>query len=349
MNGNVTDTKLGQFTREEFADWLWRGLKSFYSSTPSDKNDAFDDFGHIILQQESVCEGLACVYENYVPESKRLLFRQAIGDVLREQGRSNKELINAFSDLIYLIARIDAYESLSAFFPIIGNGPMGKENPDVFFDVFAVLRSLTPSDHAYKTAFDLINSANFDDGYLFEAIKVLIDCKPSKAAQSILFLEPRLSQLRKDVRELESDEWITFCEVANDWVQYVLKLSPISWLKELWEEASHEKDQLWLFRLVFANDHNSPQLNEDESSNTYSIKYGSRKVPLKVSGKDFWTRKNIRRTLICNEFSEWSDNVNDLVNKEIYTSSNKKTLGRAIYDKSIAFCRQPYQPEESCI
>jgi hypothetical protein len=349
MNDNPIYIKLGQFTREEFADWLWRGLQLFYSSPPSNKINAFDDVGYLILQQESVCEGLAYVYENYVPESKRLLFRQAIGDVLRERGSINSEPINAFLDLIYLTARINATESLSALLPIIGNGPMGKQNPDVFFDTFAVLRSLAPSIHAYEAAFDLINSANFDDGYIFEAIKVLVECEPSQTAKFILFLEPRLSQLRKETRELGGDEWLTFCEVAVDWVQHILKLAPISWLKELWEEASHDSDQLWLFSLIFASNHNFPRLFiKYGASDTYFIRSDSREVPLKVSDKDIWTRRALRRVLICCEFYEWSDSDSDLVNN-IYLPHEKKPLGHVIRDKCESFCRQPYQLEESYV
>ena len=41
---------------------------------------------------------------------------------------------------------------------------------------------LAPSAYAYQTAREVVSAANFDDGYLFEAIKVLVECEPSQVA-----------------------------------------------------------------------------------------------------------------------------------------------------------------------
>lgn len=217
MNKDTIRSTLNQFDREKFADWLWRGLRSFYTSPSSERIRTFDGAGILIVQQESLCEGLARVYEECTQEPKQVMFRQAIGDVLRDQANNPNAPFDAFRDLIYLIARIRATESLSALLPTVGTGYLGKHYPNILYDTVAVLRSLAPSTQAYKTAFSLINCANFDDGYLFEAMKVLVECEPSCASEIVLKLEPRLSQLRQAAQERGGDEWTAFCEVAADW------------------------------------------------------------------------------------------------------------------------------------
>ncbi len=67
MSTGIWPNPLGQFERQEYADWLWRGLRSFYALPARDRVHAFDYVGTLVLQHESLCEGLAHVYERLVP------------------------------------------------------------------------------------------------------------------------------------------------------------------------------------------------------------------------------------------------------------------------------------------
>jgi hypothetical protein len=215
-----------QFDRKMFADWLWRGFLSFYDPPPSETKriHAFGPFGLIIRQQESIIDGLARVYEKYVPKSRKLMFRQAIGDVLREQGNNADAPLPALEDLIYLIARIKATEALDALPPAVGNGFLGERQSAILYDTLSTLGSLAPSSQVYEVVSELINSANFNDGYLFEAIKILVECRPLHVAAIILSLEHRLTKLRQITQQLGGDEWVAFCEAARDCAKHVLAL-----------------------------------------------------------------------------------------------------------------------------
>lgn len=303
------------FDREMFADWLWRGLRTFYDSSPPDRVRAFDPAGFLIIQQESVSEGLAYVYHHYVPDSKRLMFRQAIGDVLREKGNDQNAPIPAFQDLIYLLVQIRATESLTALLPTIGNGLLGQRYPDILYETVAALRLLAPSVQAHETASSLINSNNFDDGYLFEAIKVLIECQPSLAAATVLSLKPRLNQLRQAVLEKGRTEYIVFNEAANDWSTYILRLAPITWLAEFWKGADHTVDNIWLFELFFTNSFVPVLLLHDPSADRYLIAIGAKKVFLKVSWKDHWTRRKILLISSFKETTKWATDPIDEINR----------------------------------
>lgn len=203
-----------KFNRKGFADWLWRGLSKFYSLPPSDRALAFDYVGYFIMQQESICEGLARTYEEYVPKSKQMMFRQAIGDVLLERGNMDNAPVDAFRDLIYLTIRINATEPLSALLPTVGNGLLGKRDPEIFYGTIAALKSLMPSAQVYETTYHLIGSANFDDGYLIEAINVLVECEPSRATDIVSKLVSRLKRLQNVTKKLGGDEWTAFCEAV---------------------------------------------------------------------------------------------------------------------------------------
>lgn len=308
MNKNTNKKNFQKFDREQFADWLRRGLQAFYKFPPSDRAMAFEFVGLHIVQQLSVSAGLAFVYENFVPRANQLKFRQAIGDVMRKFANDATVPKAAFSDLIYLIMRIRASESLNALFPVVGNGLIGKKYPDVLYEAITALRSLAPDTAAYDTARNLINSTNFDDGYLFEATKVLVECEPSQTSKVVLDFEPRLSELHQRTHRLGCNEWSEFCEAADDWACDILKLKPISALQELWVKADFSARQSWLLDVLFFNKSIPVDLRYDESSDKYFMKCLGKIVQVDVSDKDCWTRMKLLRE---STFRELQSQLND--------------------------------------
>ena len=146
------------------------------------------------MQHESLCEGLAHVYERLVPDPHKLWFRQAIGDVLRDHSDCPDAASAAFQDLIYLLVRTRATESLTCCFPQSSTDRPVDTDPACCLMRLQRCDPLAPSAYAYQTAREVVSAANFDDGYLFEAIKVLVECEPSQVAVVVRELEPRLSR-----------------------------------------------------------------------------------------------------------------------------------------------------------
>lgn len=256
MSTRIKPSPLSEFERQEYADWLWRGLRSFYSLPARERVRAFDYVGVSVSRQESLCEGLAHVYETYVPDARKLSFRQAIGDVLRDQSDNENAPLAACQDLIYLLVRTRATESLGSLLPAVGNGLPGRRRPSLLFDAVAALRSLAPSTYAYQTAREIVSAANFDDGYLFEAIKVLVECEPSRIAVLLRELEPRLSDLRRQAEGLRAgneDEWTAFSEAANELARHLFAVGPRSWLQEVCHEVPHMEEPGWLLACLLEN------------------------------------------------------------------------------------------------
>lgn len=353
MKSDFLEQLFAQYDREKFADWIWRGLLSFYTVSPAERAATFDNAGGLILQYESVCEGLAVIYEDFVPANKQLSFRQAIGDILREKSHDYSDLFSVFQDLIYLIIRLKANESLSALLPTVGNGVLGKRYPGLLYETITALGSLAPSDYAYKTAFKLIDSVNFDDGYLFEAMKVLIECKPDDTAKIVLKLEPRLTQLYWKTKHIGRDEFKIFCDTAEDWAEFILKRGTISWLSELWEKASHSTNQVWLFSLLFGNKSVPLVLNRDRSKDVYWINYRSKKVKVKVSEKDYYTRSMLLRKFASEEILAWANNPSDKINEAhllVRTTRHGRTatLGQLISSK-LQHIAKPQDKRNNCL
>lgn len=329
MKSDSIEKQFAQYDRKKFADWIWRGLQAFYTVPPAKRAATFDNAGGLILQYESVCEGIAAIYEKFVPANKQLSFRQAIGDVLREKSPDYSDLFPAFQDIIYLIIRLKATESLSALLPTVGSGVLGKQHPDILYETITALRYLAPSENSYKITSKLIDSVNFDDGYLFEAMKVLIECKPDYTANIVLELEPRLTQLYKKTKDIGEDEFKIFCGVAEDWAKFILKRGIISWPSKLWEKASHSTDQVWLFSYLFGNKSAPVVLNRYRSSDAYWINYRSKKVHVKVSKKDYYTRSMLLRKFASEKIHAWANNPKDEVNK-ISLAARTTEAGRTV-------------------
>lgn len=213
------------FGRTEFASWLQNGLKDLYQN--ENQHDvrwihrSFDGMGGEILAQESIFEGIAQIYEDDVSsESGKLLFRQAIGDVLRESAPERVVSALAISDLIYLTGRIKARESLESFTSVIERDDVDSEK--ILYSLVAVLKSLSPCEETYQTTRKLISSPQFDDGYLFEALDILTECKPSETLSLLHEHLPRLNTLKDECQKLGANEWATFVEATKEFSENVL-------------------------------------------------------------------------------------------------------------------------------
>lgn len=345
MNEYITDL-LKDYDREKYADWLWRGLLSFYSSQ-SGQESTFEDVGSFILSKESVCEGLAQIYEFFVSDNNKLFFRQAIGDVIREHGNDPGAPLDAFRDLIYLMIRIKAYESLDSLIPTVGSGALGKQYAKIQYDAISALRSLVPSNKAQDVMSQLIFCPNFSNDYIFEAVMVMVECDPSHTADIIMRLEPLMRKLRNDAAHLGEEETAEFWEIAHYCAYYILQLGPITWLNELWEKADHN-EQGWLFDVIFNNPFLPVDLIYSESSGSYFIQLGSKIERLNTADdynlEKYWTIRRIspqsasRTVTLISEnvkkyipeyFEEYQNNLCQLIISEQFNNNQYAQIGQA--------------------
>lgn len=212
------------FGRQEFADWLEKGLIEIYQGQAQNDSakisGSFEGMGGEILSKESVTEGLAQIYESDVSKSGKLLYRRAIGDVLRESAPEMAISTPAINDLIYLIGRIEAREPLESFMLVIERDGVDREK--ILYPMMGVLILLSPCEEVYKTTKELVNSSHFDNGYLFEALNILTECKPSNTPAILDEFSPRLKNLRSECHKIGGNEWTTYREAETEFSSNIL-------------------------------------------------------------------------------------------------------------------------------
>lgn len=210
--------------REEASAWLWRTLKLHYKLQIRDVKDDrdFRDFWDV---HNAPTEGIGNIYHDLRTEDQKLYFRQAIGDCLSQHENEKDVPLDIRRDLIYLIGETKAVESLGAFLPTIGNGFLGKEHPEVWYDVISNLMTFHPSPQVQETVFQLANSSNFDDGYILEIIGILVRCDPSTVSDLLSLFQPRLEKLRQNCKNLGGKEWTAYCGGVEDFVAKIKRLN----------------------------------------------------------------------------------------------------------------------------
>lgn len=216
------------FGRTEFADWLGNGLNDYYQygtgpKRNPDRTRAFGAMHGEIVSQETIFEGIARIYESQVPQSGKLAFRQAIGDVLGESNPEKAVSPEATLDLIYLIGRIEARESLKSFTGVIKRSDVDVN--EILYTMIANLALLSPSKEAYQTTEELVGSSQFDDGYLPETLTILTECKPSETVSLLNTYLSRLNKLKNECQKSGAQEWNTFVEGTEKFSEKVLQIT----------------------------------------------------------------------------------------------------------------------------
>lgn len=212
-------------TKGQFSDWIWRTLNAQYSPSTTGRQDEFRKF-LIDTEQEAIVTGLEAIYDKLEKDVQQPLFRQSIGDVLASHGNAENTPPEVCEDLIYLTAKVRAVESLDALVPTIGNGLLGQKHPDSWFSAIGVLKLLAPAPEVKQAMSKLIDGANFDNGYILEAVGILVKCDPTQTPVLLSNFAPRLADLREKTKALGGDEWKAYLEGTDDLTNTIRKYSP---------------------------------------------------------------------------------------------------------------------------
>ncbi len=186
------------FGRAEFEKWLKEGLKGSY--LPSNNHDfrPFDPvypemvYHNVARDYDSIPDFLGLIYDRFFSDSGKKMFREAIGDLLDSQINKTELTTKACNDLIYLIPTVSAEESLDSLVSFVGEVKSRKVD---LYATIAVLRYFKSSEKVYEATERLANSSNFDEGYLFEIIGILVKKRPSDTRDIIRKFEPRVKKL----------------------------------------------------------------------------------------------------------------------------------------------------------
>lgn len=229
------------FDRAQFAGWLEKGLSDQYSpSREHGKPHPFSPVYPELVYRDmrvhwGVSDFLERVYDKFFSDPGKKMFREAIGDVLGNRANRMQLPLDACKDLIYLIARVKAEESLDSLVSFAGEVRLrGKEeNSEISYHTLAVLQMFEPSDKVYGTVERLADTPDFEEGYLFEVIKLLVKNKPANTRNVLekygLRINALYDSLPDDIKEREA-----FLECKNKCLEFVSREAEPAQYRDTW-------------------------------------------------------------------------------------------------------------------
>ena len=162
---------------------------------------------YIESNQESFLSGLTSIYTDYIPEDQKIFFRQAIGDVLRQNSMAGLfTRIDPVEDLLYLMANVRATESSEAIVSTIGKSDLGKKFPELIYSSLAALKKLASCGDVSSSVEDFIKTHNFNSAYLFSALEILMSCSPDDAVEILKKYRLAIDAHKKWVESFKSED-----------------------------------------------------------------------------------------------------------------------------------------------
>ncbi len=205
----------GLKNKEQFAEWLWKSLGDLHRQRPSNGKKNQRELYHFMITNgmESPVEVLAVSYRRYVREREKELYRKAIGLALRKCAQeANTEQVNQIAgDLIYLLGYIGAVEALDGLLELLAG-----EHPELLYACMANIQAIKPCDELFHFMAELVQGPYFDDGYIFSAIKIMVDCRLESSMEIVDGLGRRISKLYKKVKERGTDEESVYWETVTE-------------------------------------------------------------------------------------------------------------------------------------
>src|SRR3989338_368153 len=237
------------FDRTKFAVWLKEGLRAYYSHSRDSKNHhPFDPvYPEIVYHDVSRADGVVSdfldrVYGKFFSDSGKQMFREAIGDVLDSQINEKKLPTGACEDLVYLISRVKAEESLDSLVSFAGEAKLGEDGKE-FYATIAVLKSFKPSKKVYEAVERLADSSNFDEGYLFEVIEILVENQPSNTRNILEKFELRINTFYDSMPNNEEKEH--FLERKDECLEVVSRKANPAQYKGTWLTKYYRSLDKW--------------------------------------------------------------------------------------------------------
>ncbi|MFH1510518.1 MAG: hypothetical protein ABIF10_02410 [Candidatus Woesearchaeota archaeon] len=178
LTEGLSDIKLP----EQYAAWLWDVLAELYPKFGEvDRDSRLYRFikGRTATGIDSPLDALNLVYKRCIPAPSQNGFRHAIGTALKRCAEStDRKVFRPTSDLVYLLGATKAVEALEGLLEVNSTEFIAINHDSLLFDTIANVKSLPSNDTVYSFTSNLVQVPFFDDGYLFDALGIMLDCKP---------------------------------------------------------------------------------------------------------------------------------------------------------------------------
>lgn len=286
-------THFAHFEENEFCDWLSSGFKVFYARKTLLRSAAriptspipspavhegleprpFDFAYSLIGRRESLLDDIEFIYEQYIPEDKKIVFRRSLGRLLRQSTDDAQFPEPAISDLIYIMAKVRAHESLESLAPVVGRGKYGVDKQWLQYEAIATLKTLLPAREAILGLRDLVTLQNFHEAYSFDVLIALCRAEPTDWLSAFELLRGRIANLWEEARKVDDAAVAAVEEEGRKFTRMFADLIPTNEIamqlpdiKVSNSPAGPYASGIWFPRNLFAGDTPPIKILHEESS-----------------------------------------------------------------------------------
>ncbi|MFA6089316.1 MAG: hypothetical protein WC755_05605 [Candidatus Woesearchaeota archaeon] len=197
---------------KQFADWLWKSLEEFYLLKDTTEESIINQKSPLYLfitkhnNLESTVVGIAKIYDENIPKKSQTSFRQSIGITLHKSTKiKDNKIFNVIDDLIYLTIQTKAVEALDGLLEVNSNKYIASQNI-ILYDTLACVQSLVPNNKVFEFTRKLVEVPSFEDGYIFVAIAIMLECKPDNYKEIINNYKQRIQKLYASCAKSEGNK-----------------------------------------------------------------------------------------------------------------------------------------------
>jgi hypothetical protein len=200
---NLVRKQFSQFGETDFVDWFQEGCTEYYSAA---NERAFAPAFAYIRKLDSISDDLAWIYDKLVPLKKQPLFRRAIAEVLKTRAGDLGFPVDAVSELVYLISKVKAVESLYCLPRIVATGRIRQDTHWLLFESLAQIKQWLPRKPAIDALYAMVTSRAFEDRYTFDVLTALCIKDPDRWPAHFKLLSGGLS---RQVDQAADDQKLT--------------------------------------------------------------------------------------------------------------------------------------------
>jgi hypothetical protein len=302
--------RFAHFQESDFCDWLSRGLKAFYarkqvqnsadgarSGLLSDSLTSeavatvpFDFAYPLIGRRESLLDDIQYIYNQHIPDEKKIVFRLSIGRLFRQCVGDDRFPEPAVSDLIYLMAKVKAHESLECLAPVIGRGKYGQQKKWLQYEAIAIFKALLPAKEAVEGLRNLVTLPNFCAGYSFDVLTALCRADPARWFSAFELMGGHIATLWEQAQRIGDDAIREVEGAARNFAKAFSGFMPTSAIAEQVPRINLTTlsselyvSGTWLVKELFTGD--SPPIVMPEKNGTFTDDLAFIKIPMRVANQ----------------------------------------------------------------
>jgi hypothetical protein len=211
-------SRFSRFEEEDFANWLESGFRIYHNRLEGKQigpDQPFEFVSGFIGFGDSLLDDLTLIFRNLVPEDKKTLFRKSIARLLMKVVSRDDFPLEAVRELIYLIERVGASESLSCLATVVQTGRYAAPSEWLQVDAIRVLKQMLGSGQAVEGLYELAALDEFKAELSLDVLESLCRYVPREWSQHVIKLAQKIATWYERTELADGNELEKFTVAEN--------------------------------------------------------------------------------------------------------------------------------------